>query len=234
MSSHAGAGPRKADERLLDRHLAALLETHTWLEVEWHRGTTARVSGPLPMELPDGRVEPVVLAVELTAAGGQVHAVAFDPEGRWPSDPERHIVREQQFCLGLRKVNEPVIRTPEDLMTWMADLIVFVRQQLVMEETPGGFPGPDWPHGQRQAYALHILEQLAAVRAEARATHWDHLRGAAPWPPRNDPCSCGSGRKFKKCCLEAATPELMRIARGPELRSLAYDDLLELVRAHAA
>jgi SEC-C motif len=234
MSSHAGAGPRKADERLLDRHLAALLETHPWLELEWHRRNTARIGGPLPMELPDGRIEPVVLAVELSAVGGQVDPVAFDPEGRWPSDPDRHVGNEQAFCLGLRKVDEPVIRKPEDLMTWMADLIVFVRQQLVMEGTPGGFPGPEWPHGERQAYALHIVEQLAVVRAEARATHWDHLRGAIPWPPRNDPCSCGSGRKFKKCCLTAAAPELMRIAREPDLRFLAYDDLLELVRADAA
>jgi hypothetical protein len=25
-------------------------------------------------------------------------------------------------------------------------------------------------------------------------------------PGRNDPCPCGSGRKFKKCCLTAAVP----------------------------
>ena len=23
---------------------------------------------------------------------------------------------------------------------------------------------------------------------------------------RNDPCPCGSGRKYKKCCLEAPVP----------------------------
>ena len=25
---------------------------------------------------------------------------------------------------------------------------------------------------------------------------------AAPAPGRNDPCHCGSGRKYKQCCLE--------------------------------
>jgi hypothetical protein len=25
---------------------------------------------------------------------------------------------------------------------------------------------------------------------------------AAPRPGRNDPCPCGSGRKYKQCCLE--------------------------------
>ncbi|MBI4860590.1 MAG: SEC-C domain-containing protein [Candidatus Riflebacteria bacterium] len=26
---------------------------------------------------------------------------------------------------------------------------------------------------------------------------------------RNDPCPCGSGRKYKKCCLDPQTPEIM-------------------------
>ena len=42
--------------------------------------------------------------------------------------------------------------------------------------------------------------------AEARATYAAHLAARADpnlvaWPPgRNDPCWCGSGRKYKKCC----------------------------------
>lgn len=42
--------------------------------------------------------------------------------------------------------------------------------------------------------------------AEARAEYAAHLAaqgdpGVTPWPPdRNDPCWCGSGRKYKKCC----------------------------------
>ena len=28
----------------------------------------------------------------------------------------------------------------------------------------------------------------------------------SPTVGRNDPCPCGSGRKFKKCCLDAASP----------------------------
>ena len=42
--------------------------------------------------------------------------------------------------------------------------------------------------------------------ADARAEYAGHLAATAdssliPWPPgRNDPCWCGSGRKYKKCC----------------------------------
>ncbi|MCV5497880.1 SEC-C metal-binding domain-containing protein, partial [Escherichia coli] len=27
------------------------------------------------------------------------------------------------------------------------------------------------------------------------------VKGAENMPGRNDPCPCGSGKKFKKCCL---------------------------------
>jgi preprotein translocase subunit SecA len=30
------------------------------------------------------------------------------------------------------------------------------------------------------------------------------FRRASPKIGRNDPCSCGSGKKYKKCCLDAA------------------------------
>jgi hypothetical protein len=40
--------------------------------------------------------------------------------------------------------------------------------------------------------------------------HHHHHHGIAPYVRaspkvgRNDPCPCGSGKKYKKCCLEAA------------------------------
>jgi uncharacterized protein YecA (UPF0149 family) len=32
----------------------------------------------------------------------------------------------------------------------------------------------------------------------------EDVRGEAPKVGRNDPCPCGSGKKYKKCCLNAA------------------------------
>ena len=37
-----------------------------------------------------------------------------------------------------------------------------------------------------------------------------------PWPPkRNEPCWCGSARKYKKCCLQARGPAAPQQAPGP-------------------
>src|SRR6187402_3135184 len=35
---------------------------------------------------------------------------------------------------------------------------------------------------------------------------------------RNDPCPCGSGKKYKKCCLTTATPGLAQPAPSPRFR----------------
>jgi len=48
-----------------------------------------------------------------------------------------------------------------------------------------------------------MANELAGERAPAHVMEWvraqDRQREAAV-AGRNDPCPCGSGRKFKKCC----------------------------------
>src|SRR3954470_5042042 len=99
MSNLSAAGLRKADQRLLDRHVAALVEQHPWLRLERRQAGSVRLAGGLPMGLPDGRTESVGIAVELEARGGRIVPVAFDRDERWPADPARHVVTDRQFCL---------------------------------------------------------------------------------------------------------------------------------------
>jgi len=41
---------------------------------------------------------------------------------------------------------------------------------------------------------------------------------------RNDPCPCGSGRKYKKCCLAET---FVQVGKEESIRKLPVDDLLE-------
>jgi hypothetical protein len=45
-------------------------------------------------------------------------------------------------------------------------------------------------------------------------------------PSRNDPCPCGSGRKFKRCCLE----RLELVARELRARDELVDDVVAWLR----
>lgn len=67
--------------------------------------------------------------------------------------------------------------------------------------------------GDAERWVAAIVPALVAIHA-----HWREQRSALPSPlqpdpqrrdspkvGRNDPCPCGSGQKFKKCCGQAAT-----------------------------
>jgi len=49
-----------------------------------------------------------------------------------------------------------------------------------------------------------MRERLVAARDGSSATAaQDHVRPRAQRTGRNEPCPCGSGKKFKRCCLGA-------------------------------
>jgi SEC-C motif-containing protein len=60
--------------------------------------------------------------------------------------------------------------------------------------------------------AEHVLHEKAEFVREAGGWIYARplregpapIRGAAKKPGRNDPCPCGSGKKFKHCCLAKA------------------------------
>jgi uncharacterized protein len=84
--------------------------------------------------------------------------------------------------------------------------------------------------GWKRFYA-HALPRFAALAGEVRrereaAARAERLRGSAAnraAPGRNDPCPCGSGRKFKRCCGAAAGGgggRVFRLDRGRPSASL--------------
>jgi uncharacterized protein len=66
-------------------------------------------------------------------------------------------------------------------------------------ETPDGEPGLNYLCAGLKRFFLHAREPLAKLAARQRGPA-PRFRPAATRLGRNDPCVCGSGRKFKKCC----------------------------------
>jgi uncharacterized protein YchJ len=58
----------------------------------------------------------------------------------------------------------------------------------------------------RREQDLAWREQSRSLMAQALGTFQavlDHPQAPATGPSRNQPCPCGSGRKFKRCCMSA-------------------------------
>src|SRR6266446_4344577 len=70
------------------------------------------------------------------------------------------------------------------------------------------------------------LDQLPEVAEQVRREHEQVLETAATAVPqnvgRNDPCPCGSGKKYKKCCLprdEARARQTKVVSPPPDANS---------------
>jgi preprotein translocase subunit SecA len=76
-----------------------------------------------------------------------------------------------------------------------------------MEQLPEGFVGSTWS----EAEAIHedagaaaggiVAQQQAAIDGTQSDRKPEPIRNRRQRVGRNDPCPCGSGKKFKNCCM---------------------------------
>jgi SEC-C motif-containing protein len=84
---------------------------------------------------------------------------------------------------------------------------------LSIEHTEGGQPGDASGVVEFTARYLvegkrHVMRERSNFRFDAEAGRWLYVSGSStpatragePKVGRNDPCPCGSGKKYKKCC----------------------------------
>src|SRR6266851_4922200 len=90
----------------------------------------------------------------------------------------------------------------------------------------------------RALHARYPTGQTAYERTEQSLPFWFAVTQTKIG--RNDPCGCGSGRKFKKCCLKGrasapSVPPSPDSRRLPVLPAgLTLNDLTPLTQEHAA
>ncbi|MEO8843022.1 MAG: SEC-C metal-binding domain-containing protein [Kofleriaceae bacterium] len=71
-----------------------------------------------------------------------------------------------------------------------------------------------------KAMTATVEAAIAALPAEVEVSRGGFTVRALKQPGRNDPCSCGSGQKYKKCCADKPVAEASPIA------GLAWDEFL--------
>jgi uncharacterized protein YecA (UPF0149 family) len=50
----------------------------------------------------------------------------------------------------------------------------------------------------------HLSQEMQAQQDATKPQKVETIRRAVPKVGRNDPCPCGSGKKYKKCCGKEA------------------------------
>ncbi len=148
----------------------------------------------------------------------QDDADAFEPVWdtvTYPDDPHEYIEGEPWalgFMQGVSLCRQDWQPLFEDLQgqAWLRPLHLLGADDVTPEEEDL----TRWP-AQREALTRQIPSSIAAIhRFWLPFRQADHERQLAtttqrdaPKVGRNDPCPCGSGKKFKKCCGLAATSQ---------------------------
>lgn len=184
---------------------------------------TAIISGPVAIAPSDwlqvvwGAFEPqwaspaeseAMVSLLLRHMNGIVNTLLVEPDSFEPIVLEREEQGEtvtvvDDWCLGYMKgvalAREAWQRGGEELMEMMFPILIFSSEKMrerLSEIEPG---------------EVAVLKRSIATTAYKLHAFWMKRRGnggshqpfvhSEPQVGRNDPCPCGSGKKFKKCCL---------------------------------
>jgi len=79
-----------------------------------------------------------------------------------------------------------------------------------MEQLDEGFVGSTWVetsarHDEARSASQLVNEQQRGIE-NSQDVKVETIRNRSDRVGRNDPCPCGSGRKYKQCCMRKNTP----------------------------
>jgi hypothetical protein len=79
---------------------------------------------------------------------------------------------------------------------WIQILIALVTLAILVQTTYFKKPDKDL----EQKFIEHLLQENSELRGAKQAPVVQPIRRPNPKVPRNAPCICGSGKKYKRCC----------------------------------
>lgn len=193
------SGPTLSKERLerfaADR--AALAEVLPQMRhCIWADGAGAIAEGLAEVDIGAGCWEQVEIAIRFDLHYPLSPPRIYDRRRRWRPLDDRHLMKGGEFCLWLDQVDVPDFTDPGGFRSLLLQLLPFLRDQFVFDDL-GKWPGPQWPHGRRDAYAQHLVECLALTSAADFDTLWPVVLGVPQRPDRA--CPCGSRLPYGRC-----------------------------------
>jgi SEC-C motif len=119
---------------------------------------------------------------------------------RWQPGGDSHIERSWRLCLFVPLESGLNFERSNELEHLFPHIHTFLLRERIYQRdlrrsmAEASWPGPDRAHG-----SAGLLEAIRASRTKIG---------------RNDPCVCGSGKKYKKCCQERIAAAVWRRQRG--------------------
>src|SRR5690554_710600 len=117
-----------------------------------------------------------------------------------PRNANRHVNYDNTLCLAVEPEEQAIAKNGISFKFFLDKVLVPHLARETFRENKGFYPDGEYAHGYDGIWEYYksildkedkqlILEELEQVANSS-------------WPKRNDKCSCGSGKKFKKCHMD--------------------------------
>lgn len=192
-------GPTLSRERLerFEADRAALFEVLPRVRhCIWASGAGALARGQVDVDVGAGCWEEVEIEIRFDVDYPLSPPRIYDSLRRWRPLADRHLMSSGEFCLWLMHVDVPDFSDPDSFRTLLLRLLPFLRDQFVFDDL-GKWPGPQWAHGQRDAYAQYLIERLRLAGSADFDALWPVVLGVPQRPDRA--CPCGSRLPYGRC-----------------------------------
>jgi hypothetical protein len=228
---------RNVDGRAVPYILFAALSANRKIDARHIQGSVMLITGfrnflPLAWKLEGDVPKFLMAATRAMALEPQVQAALFfviaawEAEGRGATPREEAIITARMFSRGLPPASDAVLLMAAAAHLWKDEglkdvLSVFVK------------PIPEEKINELVAEFLRVCKRPVlegiAVRPDGNLTHGKTMRRSVATVGRNDPCPCGSGKKYKQCCI---TKDNLRLQQSTEIEGVTRAELRENLEEH--
>ena len=182
-------------QRLFEKHLVSAIRKYPNLRIVGNPGSQF-LKGIL--EVPDG-IGGIATSYSIEIKSSPLYPyrypLALEVGGDIPTNADNHKYSNNSLCLGVEA--EEVVQCRNGL-----EVSVFIEKVLIPHLANQYYHHITGSYLQEYAHGTAGIRQYyEGVLGEIDPAIWNLLYNAAfvKVPERNDPCCCGSGRKFKRC-----------------------------------
>lgn len=161
-------------------------------------GVFIRVKGEIPLIHPEkGEFDQYKVLIKFTKNYPKCFPKVIETSEKIPRKDFRHVNHDNTLCFAVEPEEQVICKNGITFKFFLDKVLVPHLARETYRESKGFYPDGEYEHGYNGIWQYYesILDkkdkQSIIIELEQVVN--------STWPKRNDKCSCGSGKKFKKC-----------------------------------
>lgn len=174
----------------------ALLSYPSLTRVE--EGDFIRVKGTIPLtHSKQGEFDRYEVLIKFPVKYPKCFPRVIETSMKIPRIADRHVNSDNTLCLAVEPEEQSITKNGITFLFFIEKVLIPHLARETYRSAKGVYPEGEYSHGHEGIWEYFESSMNQKDRKKIVSELEEILNN--PWPGRNDLCSCGSGKKFKKC-----------------------------------